>query len=203
MKKIFLLFFTLASVMCYAQQNTPTTDRGVVINGVRWATRNVDAPGTIVAQSENSGMFYQWNRRIGWSSTDPVVSSYGATTWDRHTPIGTAWFAENDPCPQGWRVPTRAELESLSRAESTWITTRRGVSGRLFGTAPNQLFLPAAGFRHESNAARPPVGTHGTYWSSTPYGSTLAWRLLIIYSGVSNVLRNPRANGFTVRCVAE
>ena len=44
----------------------------VIINGVKWATCNVDAPGTFAAAPESAGMFYQWNRKIGWSATDPM-----------------------------------------------------------------------------------------------------------------------------------
>ena len=202
MRKIFLLFFTLASVMCYAQQNTPTTDRGVVINGVRWATRNVDAPGTFVAQSENSGMLFQWNRRQGWTATSNVIGLYIAYShWRSSTnaiEIDTTWERTNDPCPSGWRVPTRAELESLSRAGSTWITTRRGVSGLLFGTTPNQLFLPAAGLHSFEFEGFDGVG--GYYWSSSAYSTHYGW-FLCFSDGY--VRPTHRYLGLSVRCVAE
>ena len=65
-------------------QITPSTpplslveDPGVLINGVRWATRNVDAPGTFTTAPENAGMLYQWNRRVGWSNSEPMVNSNG------------------------------------------------------------------------------------------------------------------------------
>ena len=44
----------------------------VTINGIRWATRNVDMPGTFVANREDAGMFFQRHKRVGWSSTDPL-----------------------------------------------------------------------------------------------------------------------------------
>ena len=62
---------------------TPTTDPGVHINGVVWATRNVDTPGTFATRPESAGMLYRWNRRIGWSATDPIVDSNGNTTWEQ------------------------------------------------------------------------------------------------------------------------
>ena len=120
-----------------------TTDDGVVINGVRWATRNVDAPGTFATNPEDAGMLYQWNRRIGWSSTNPMVNSDGGTMWDNSRPTGTEWYAENDPCPEGWRVPTRNELHSLRDAGGKWMT-QNGVSGHLFGSGDNQIFIPIA-----------------------------------------------------------
>ena len=39
--------------------NPLTHDEGVVINGVRWATRNVDMPGTFAPTPESFGMHYQ------------------------------------------------------------------------------------------------------------------------------------------------
>ena len=47
---------------------------GMLINGVVWAEYNVDAPGTFVTEREHYGMFYQWNRRIGWSTSNPITS---------------------------------------------------------------------------------------------------------------------------------
>ena len=58
------------------------SDAGVVINGVKWATRNVGEPGKFVANIEDAGMLYQWNRKIGWSSTDPMKDSNGGANWD-------------------------------------------------------------------------------------------------------------------------
>ena len=202
MKKTFALFvlsFTLASVMCYAQQNSATYDSGVVINGVRWATRNVDAPGTFAATPESTGMLYQWNRRVGWASTGEV------TDWDDSMPAGITWERTNDPCPPGWRVPTRVELERLADTSNTW-TTRNGVNGSLFGTAPNQLFLPA-GYRFHNGEL---LVNSGGIWSSTPSLITpqLINRDRAVYlflnsttrARISGLFRN---TAFPIRCVAE
>ena len=62
--------------------NSSTADKSVVINGVHWATCNVDKPGTFVAGPEDAGMFYQWDIKIGWSSTDPMTNTMGGTTWN-------------------------------------------------------------------------------------------------------------------------
>ena len=52
------LFLALAlfglSIGANAQTSTET---GIVINGVRWATRNVDKPGTFASAPEKSGMW--------------------------------------------------------------------------------------------------------------------------------------------------
>ena len=178
-------------------------DIGVVIAGRIWATRNVGAPGTFAVTPESSGMFYQWNRNIGWSSVNPLVDSNGGTAWDNSAPEGTEWYAENDPCPSGWRVPTREELISLRDAGSIWVT-QNGVNGRVFGTAPNQIFLPAAGSRLSSTGARD--GATGTgYWSNTTRESDMNAVYLHFSSGlVMPPMRwHNRAHGFPVRCIVE
>ena len=142
--KIFSCTIAIASVAtmvllagCSARRSTAaTTDEGVVINGVRWATRNADGFRTFVASPEMMGGFYA---RL-------INRARDRYTLRRATLRRGGSFRGNnfDPCPPGWRMPTEREFRSLIAAGSVW-TTVNGVYGRLFGTAPNQLFLPAAG----------------------------------------------------------
>ena len=172
---------------------------GVVINGVRWATRNVDSPGAFAQNPESAGMFFQWSRRRAWPSTGANVSG-----WCRFNNSETSWSRADDPCPQGWRVPTTSELQSLVDAGSIW-TTRNGVVGRLFGSAPNQIFLPAVGLRIYHNGTLLYVGTYGFYWSSTegfpPPGA------LGLFFDNSQIFANEyfyyRTNALPIRCVAQ
>ena len=180
-------------------------EESVVINGVRWATRNVDMPGTFAAKPEDAGMFYQWNRKVGWSSTDPMINSDGGTTWGSYTE-GYTWEKANDPSPAGYRVPTQAELENL--ANTTYVThewtTKNGVNGfRCTDKATGvSLFLPAAGNRTNNNGSLCFVGRYGIYWSSTPSGSGKAYDLSLSSDNFA-VYNDIRAFGFSVRCVAD
>ena len=181
---------------------TATTDPGLVIAGRRWATRNVDAPGTFAQNPQDAGMFYQWNRRVGWASTGYEFPN-PMPGWNNTLPTGTEWYAENDPCPRGWRVPMSPELEALVAAGSTWVTNwnNTGVSGRLYGTSPYQIFLPAAGSRFFTAGYLHDGG--GNYWSnwSSPI-SFATWRL-VFWQGVSTIgIGSNRAQGYSVRCVA-
>jgi len=189
---------------------TPTPDGdGVVINGVRWATCNVDKPGTFAAKPEDAGMFYQWNRKVGWSTTNPMINSNGGTTWDSSEPTGNTWEKANDPSPAGWRVPTKEELESLANTTYvTWAWTNiNGINGyRCTDKATgNSLFLPAAGFRDDSNGSLFSASASGGYWSSTEDDSSYGSYAYYLYfsSGYFDVGNGGRACGFSVRCVAE
>ena len=203
-------FFTIISFLaltfltnCSARKTTPTadpltTDIGVTINGITWATRNVDAPGTFAANPEDAGMFFQWNRRKGWNATDEEVEG-----WDNSYSTGTEWYAkENDPCPKGWRVPTTDELRLLINAGSEWII-QNGVNGRIFGTVPNQIFIPTAGAARGTNGEFIYINEWGFYWSDTQNCTILftAWNLQFSSNGTWVSGCTPRSYGMSIRCV--
>ncbi|MDR0941173.1 MAG: DUF3850 domain-containing protein [Bacteroidales bacterium] len=172
----------------------------VVINGVRWATRNVAEPGTFAANPEDSGMFYQWNRKKAYAATGDV------TDWDSSFPTGTEWEKANDPSPAGYRLPTRQEQESLldkSKVTNEW-TTVNGVVGMKFTDKENEnsIFLPAAGSRNYGNGKLCVAGEGSNYWSSTEYNSPNAYYLRLgrRIACMSDIYR---VYGLSVRCVAE
>jgi hypothetical protein len=113
---------------------TATTDPGVVINGVRWATRNVDAPGTFAATPESHGMLYKWNSKKAYPSAGLIEN------WDTGSSEANTWHPANDPCPDGWRLPLMTEIDKLS-----WTKCRQEngkLMGVLVGNASKQIFLP-------------------------------------------------------------
>ena len=195
------IFALFASCNVLRRTNPATHDEGVIINGIRWATRNVDAPGTFAETPESPGMFFQWNRRKGWSAVDEEVEG-----WDNSIPESTKWYAENDPCPEGWRVPTKNELRYLYDAGSVWATSN-DVSGRLFGTAPNQIFLPASGIRDNNCGTLVAINSWGAYWSSTQNDDIMwtwaSWVLFFDKDYAFVMGRSPQANGQSIRCVAK
>ncbi|MCL2290101.1 MAG: Ig-like domain-containing protein [Bacteroidetes bacterium] len=210
---------------------------GVIINGVKWATRNLAAHGKFVENPKDHGALFQWGRAgdgheqyinadypsgtvSGSENFDiygQIVSTHAAygkfirqstfpidwrdpqddALWNvgnKDAPVKTA----NDPCPAGWRLPTQTELASLGIGE--WTNTP--AAGRYFGSGDNSLFLPAAGCRRGDSGLLIAVGTHGYYWSSIPVG-TGAYSLNLHTLDYPDYTIYRRANGFSVRCVAE
>ena len=185
--------------------DTSTTDPGVVINGIRWATRNVDKPGIFAAKPENAGMFYQWNSKIGWSSANPMINTNDGTVWisSWNGNDASSWEKSNNPCPAGWRMPTRQELQKLYDAGSVWTDVNK-VNGRLFGSGENTIFLPAVGCRYYNDGALGNAGSGGYYWSSTRDDNGYACYLGFdngAYMLASNYWT--MGNGISCRCVAE
>ena len=174
---------------------------GVVIDGNRWATRNVAAPGTFANAPQDAGMFYQWNRRVGWYYTDHLHNTNGGTTWDNTAPTGAEWASINNPCPPGWRIPSADELDALRQSGHVWITYN-GIRGRLFGVAPNRIFLPAAGWLNNANdGARVDANIFGNYWSSILYEAGQA-RSLHFSNNVIETRNNATRDGLSIRCIA-
>ena len=102
--------------------------------------------------------------------------------------------AANDPCPMGYKVPSKAQWAAVmaNNAKGTWAT------GYQLG---NGLFLPASGYRNYSDGSLDFVGSMGQYWSSTverTYGIFIMFGSL--FMGEHN---GERASGCSVRCVAE
>ena len=134
-----------------------------------------------------------------------------------------------DPCPTGWRVPTKTELTSLKNANSTWKETNtdgsspNGLAGRWFGTnsasatAANPsgcVFFPAAGYRHSEDGSaksRYPTTIDGTlfnvsggYRSSTPWeDNSRSVYVLTFHSNNASISYPDRGKGFSVRCVRD
>lgn len=193
-------------------------DNSVVINGVTWATRNVDAPGTFAAKPTDTGMFYQWNRSVGWSGTDPMSNSDGGTVWDTTTPSGDVWATENDPSPEGWRLPSTEDFTKLldgTKVSQEWVAkTATSPAGRRFTDIEtgNTLFLPAAGIRSGSNSQNTGdlvlVGSWGYYWSADAYGveddaDAVYAKTMYFGSGVLQLNSTFRTVGLCLRPVAE
>ena len=111
-----------------------------------------------------------------------------------------------DPCPEGWRVPTYAELDRLNNSYSSFMTVG-DQKGRYFcgdytylDSAP-QVFFPAAGSRSYDDGNADNRGNKGLYWSSMP--SSRNAHLLNFNSSSVSMSGTSRALGFSVRCVQE
>ena len=153
---------------------------------------------------DNSNVFFTSSSdfRYDWLSTqDDKLWNSGTES----APVKT----EYDPCPEGWRVPTYAELNILKNTRS-W-TSNDGQEGFWFSGASDikydvpvdedtKVFFPAAGYRRNSDGFANGRGSYGYYWSSSPNGSN-AYDFRFVSSGTYASDSSSRAYGYSVRCV--
>ena len=102
-----------------------------------------------------------------------------------------------------WRTPTPAEWTWL-RENCTWSwTTLNGVNGMLVtsNVNGNQIFLPAGGYRYETDLID--LGTYGNYWSSSIF-ETLSYFATFVYFKNGEIVQiwDQRMFGNSVRPVA-
>ena len=95
----------------------------------------------------------------------------------------------------GNKLPTKQQLEELkNKCTWTWI----GNGYKVTGPNGNSITLPAAGYRSNGDVRN--VGKYGSYWSSTPYDSSLAWDLFLKSDNVY-MSKSGRLVGQSVRLV--
>jgi uncharacterized protein (TIGR02145 family) len=190
---------------------TAPTGYGIVSSsGKCWLDRNLGA--TQVATYYAYGHLYQWGRgtdehQIRTSFTSPTLSNSDTPGHGNFITISSSpgdWRSPkndnlwqgasgiNNPCPDGWRIPTETEwnAERLS-----WS------SNNAAGAFASPLKLPVAGSRNHSNGSLFNVGSSGYYWSSTVDGTRT--RFLYFNSSDADMFSYYRANGVSVRCLKD
>ena len=150
-------------------------------SGLLWATCNVGAEAP-----EDYGDYFAWDETqpkdtYNWSTYQYCNGSKNTLTkycnnssygYNGFTDDLTTLLPEDDAATanwgSNWRMPTKEEWQELyNNTTHTW-TTQNGVNGRLFTAANgNSLFLPAAGYRSNSDLFY--AGSYGFYWSSSLY----------------------------------
>ncbi len=190
-------------------------DEGDVINpntGRTWLDRNLGASRVAMSSTDEQayGDLYQWGRGIdghqkrtsGTTSTlssndtpghgDFILSPDAPYDW-RSPKNDNLWQGAagiNNPCPDGYRLPTEAELDA---ERLSWS------SNDAAGAFASPLKLPVAGWRSNRGLFNY-VGSDGRYWSCTVDG--IHSRNLFLSNG-AHMYRSSRAFGYSVRCIKD
>ena len=181
-------------------------------SGTLWADRNVgaDSPedygdyfawGETEPKSTYDWDTYKWCRGSEDTMTKYCTnSSYG--TVDNKTVLDLEDDAAYVNMGAEWRMPTYDEQKEL-RNNCTWTwTTQNGTKGyKLTGPNGKSIFLPAAGYRKDSDLNH--AGSFGSSWSASLYESRPDYACgLGFYSSGHSMGSSCRSYGRTVRAVA-
>lgn len=99
------------------------------------------------------------------------------------------WDEANKACPDGWRLPTKAELEIIE-------SKMKFSFGKAYleDNSGNQCCFPFSGYSDR------PSRVSGNYWSSTAHDDSNACSLYLSMTDCS-IYDDIKSNGFSVRCV--
>jgi hypothetical protein len=186
------------------------------LTGKTWMDRNLGALRAAISITDPLayGDLYQWGRgpdghqcrssplTPALSDTDQpghnmFITSRSGQNMDWRVPRNdNLWQGVNginNPCPNGYRIPTSAELNA---ERSTW------TSFDIFGAFNSPLLLTLAGGQGSSNGWFYGVGVYGGYWSSS-VSSTTNVRALGIAGEHAEMASANRAAGNSVRCIKD
>lgn len=156
----------------------------------------------VADNDDNSNVFYTATSENSYN----WLTYFNSNLWNSGTesnPEKTAY----DPCPKGWRVPTYAELLSLSAHYSKKME-HEGQTGYWFtgsviysSSITNKVFLPIGG-DISYDGSKGTFGVSSSYWCSGTHSPTRSYALAVRWS-VQLMNWERLASGYYVRCVQE
>ena len=221
--KIAALFIAIIALPTTAQAQD-YVDLGLP-SGTKWATCNLGASkpsdygdyfawGETEPKTEYTWATYKWMQtgQSDWEHITKYTFADGQTEGIWYAPDGTfigdgkttleaADDAATAKLGSPWRMPTLDEIKELL-VNCTWTwTTQDGKNGyEVKGTNGNSIFVPAAGYREDSELLD--AGSWGGYWSSSLYTASSDFARLLRVDSDGNVwYYDGRYSGYSVRPV--
>lgn len=180
-----------------------------------WNNYWFPSTGELSAYQKSTGKVESGSISIPYSSPVFIYGWENDNNWLNDNIGNLWWWSENDntynvnndtrkvtnaterkwPCPDGFHVPSRWELDKLYSMMSNWddyATIRE--------TVRNKLLMPYAGYRPSNNALVYNLGQIGRWSSSSPYSVDSTYFLVLDKDRSFRVDYLPRAYAFSVRC---
>lgn len=212
---------------------TISGEPAALINGKYWMRRNIgakvvdpDSPDATGSFQALIGNYYQWGRPEVRATSYTGPNADESAAWNSSAKNG-AWYSStgnggkvdaNDPCPLGWRIPTKEELVNLTQNTTQLAIDNRGENwsasptnfstAKVFRSKRNKniiLTFPSGGYYDPSRTLNS-MGNRGYYWTSTETlnGERGAWRMYTtLYNNDAYVSSSDsnRSFAFNVRCI--
>jgi hypothetical protein len=201
--------FCASGPTAIVEVTNPTTGR-------IWMDRNLGASQAATSTiDENAyGDLYQWGRRTDGHQCRISATTYTLSSVDqplhgificgvnspydwRSTENSNLWQGINginNPCPNGYRVPTDVELDA---ERLSWSSNNSA------GAFASPLKLTLAGYRTYSSGGLFNIEATGVYWSSTVSGPYSRSLYFINNDALTNTGGSARSSGFSLRCIKD
>ena len=185
---------------------------GILVGSTCWASTNAGTARTFMSRPDELNPYFQWNKAKAWAITGTAIG------WDSiPDPTMNNWSSANNPCPDGWTVPSLNQFKALDNVGSTWAykgTRGNAVAGRFCGTNHDNpasctlpspmidcIFLAAAGNRNYANGEANSQGNYGSYHTSWAFSASNADIIGFNNSSFGTLGNMHKAFGFSIRCV--
>ncbi|WP_407500529.1 FISUMP domain-containing protein [Elizabethkingia anophelis] len=205
----------------------------VRMNGIIWMRHNLGVNTTLDPDTPGQnimGNYYQFGKST--IVADAYTSSNAISGWNTTLAANNAWNsgtelnpiknAANDPCPSGYRVPTRGELRVLGDQSNVSYSffnhtaSDTNYNGAMILTSKYnsaiRVTIPLSGARAYADGSLSSFidkqrGYAGLLWSSAaPTGSQPIYANFgnaNIYVNSTGATAADKSSGFNIRCVAE
>ena len=176
---------------------------------------------TKAADRKYIGNLYQWGRKVPTyynddrgitpgpvtdiNATEPFIDNNNLSPYDWLTPANDNLWSDggakgiNDPCPEGWRVPTSAQLELLTGRRATDMGFYVYIGG---SNIKVDVPMPKGGYRNSAGTSVKQKD-NGYFWSATPNTPGGLILGLTVTDDPKLSQKTGRACALTVRCVKD
>ena len=208
----------VGSTVTFIYNGNEVTYGTIEYAGRFWMDRNLGASqvATLYNDSASFGDYYQWGREVDGhqlknSNTNNTIApsqqqpghanfitSIDYNDWNIDNNWTTRWINNKgqktsaDPCPNGWRVPTKSEWQSAINEEN-WNNYMDAFN--------SPLKLPASNYRSAQDGGFPDLYSFGMYWSSD-YLASYGLELFLSDEN-ANVNFTWRSQGVCIRCISD
>ena len=170
--------------------------------GISFATKLPSECTDDPIKTKSHGRFYQWD--VGsksWETTSISVSGWNGTN---PPTTNTSWIESNDPCPEGYRLPTKDEFvalknETIQTNGGGWNASDYGY--KIFTSGNVKLEFLSVGLIHRSGGYLLNQGTNGYYWASEQQDREYGYEMDFTNGNIRPSIVAYKSSGMNVRCV--
>jgi uncharacterized protein (TIGR02145 family) len=178
---------------------------GVCLGGLMWAKYNVDEPGTFATSNALHGKIYKFGRKQAYPSM-------GAGTWTVTAIDERGWWTEdNDPCPEGWRMPSLLDMQNLIAETRNWRSIINVSDWYLnFASTSPQTAAPDSTIQISirSGGHRNALGKWCCWeqwwlWCRSDHSNTSSYQLFAQSEEKAVIIARSKEEECSIRCVAK